>query len=257
MIFSVNYRSKHKQDAQEIKCPINQLGNIFAFIKDNPNKRYNIQTISDEPLSNKEQEQIELVKAVTDNYTVTCGIPSQLDTLVKKGYHAYLNLPATDWEYFGQLKELGVSDIRIDGPLGFQMDKIAMGKENIKIRVSPTVSPNSFMTDGKPNNFFIRPEDLKYYTPIDVIDFGRYSIKNQEMEDALFSIYNRGSFGYSLKDLMFNLPYDVNNLLFEDNFALQRLNCGQRCKEPGRHCHWCYNTFTVIEDSLKLIERSN
>ena len=42
MIFSVNYHSQYKQEAQEIRCPINQLGTIFTFIKDNPNKRYNI-----------------------------------------------------------------------------------------------------------------------------------------------------------------------------------------------------------------------
>lgn len=42
MKFSLNYRSKHKQEADEIRCPINQLGTIFPFIKDNPNKRYNI-----------------------------------------------------------------------------------------------------------------------------------------------------------------------------------------------------------------------
>jgi len=56
---------------------------------------------------------------------------------------------------------------------------------------------------------------------------------------------------------MVNLPYDINNLLFKEDFATHRLNCGQRCKEPGRTCHLCSNYFTVIEDSLKLIEKSN
>lgn len=55
MIFSVNYHSQYKQEAQEIRCPINQLGTIFTFIKDNPNKRYNI-TMKNSSFSVKERE---------------------------------------------------------------------------------------------------------------------------------------------------------------------------------------------------------
>lgn len=253
MIFSVNYHSQYKQEAQEIRCPINQLGTIFTFIKDNPNKRYNI-AMKNSSFSVKEREQIDLIKAVTDNYTISCGRIDQLRMLLTKGYHAYLTFPATDWETFAELQDLGVSDIYIDGPLGFQMDKIAAGKKETKIRVSPTLSPNSSLTRGDANDFFIRPEDLKLYTSIDVIDFNE---PDKDKEDVLFSIYNRGTFNYSLKDLMVNLPYDINNLLFKEDFATHRLNCGQRCKEPGRTCHLCSNYFTVIEDSLKLIEKSN
>lgn len=253
MIFSVNYHSKYKQQAQEIKCPINRLGAIFNFIKDNPDKRFNIITKGD-TLSPKEQEQINLVKEITDNYTVSCGRVDILRDLLAQGYHAYLAFPATDWETFAELQDLGVSDIYIDGPLGFQMNKIAAGKKDIKIRVSPTMSPNSSLTKGEPNDFFIRPEDLKFYNSIDIIDFNE---TNTDKEDTLFSIYNRGTFNYSLQNLMSNLPYDINNLLFREDFVSHRLNCGQRCKEPNRSCHLCSNYFTVIKDSLNLIKRSN
>ena len=56
MIFSVNYHSQYKQEAQEIRCPINQLGTIFTFIKDNPNKRYNI-TMKNNSFSASAKEQ--------------------------------------------------------------------------------------------------------------------------------------------------------------------------------------------------------
>ena len=254
MIFSVNYHSKYKKDAGEIRCPINQLGSLFEFIKSNPDKRYNIVAKDLGPILEKEEQQIELIKAVTENYTVECRTVVQLTALLYRGFNAHLTFPATDWETFSELQELGVTDIYIDGPLCFQMDKIALGKKNTKIRVSPTLSPNSTLTRGEPNDFFIRPEDLSLYTAIDIIDFNE---PEQDKEDALFSIYNRGTFNYSLKDLIINLPYDINNLLIKKDFAQHRLNCGQRCKEPGRSCHLCSNYFAVIEDSLKLIKKSN
>ncbi len=45
MQFSVNFKSTKKEDADEIRCPYNQLGRIYDFIKENPSKRYLIETI--------------------------------------------------------------------------------------------------------------------------------------------------------------------------------------------------------------------
>lgn len=42
MLFSVSYKSAHKQEADEIWCPWNQLGLLWEFIKDNKEKRYNV-----------------------------------------------------------------------------------------------------------------------------------------------------------------------------------------------------------------------
>lgn len=125
----------------------------------------------------------------------------------------------------------------------------------VKKRISPIISPNASLAAGKPNNFFVRPEDLRFYSPIvDIIDFKE---PNQDKEDALFTIYKRGTFNYSLKDLIPNFPYDINNIYFTDEFVSHRLNCGQRCKEPKSTCHLCGNYFNVIQNSLKLIKKTN
>lgn len=42
MKFSVNYKSSHKNLADEIRCDVDKLGYLFNFIKDNPGKRVNI-----------------------------------------------------------------------------------------------------------------------------------------------------------------------------------------------------------------------
>lgn len=70
MIFSVNYQSEHKQEAGEIKCPYNQLGLIFDFIKSNPNKRINITGCDDTVDMKKLIEQVEFVKEVASDYTI-------------------------------------------------------------------------------------------------------------------------------------------------------------------------------------------
>lgn len=144
--------------------------------------------------------------------------------MLNKGYHAYLATPVTDWETFLTLKRLGVSDIYIDGPLGFSMNKIVRGKEDVKIRVSPSVSPNTVLSaESNLTSFFIRPEDLDLYDDyIDVIDFQTAKL---EKENKLFDIYKRKSFMFDLALLIDNLNDSINNLYVTNDFGLERLNC--------------------------------
>lgn len=258
MKFSLNYKSKHKQQADEIRCPINQLGTIFSFIKDNPDKRYNIIIADDSPIArDKMIEQIEYVREVAENYTIQCGNIPTFRSLVDAGYNAYLRFPVTDWETFRYLQTIGASDIYIDGPLGFQTSALVKGKDSVAIRVSPTVSPNTALSikDTNANSFFIRPEDLeKYSNAIDIIDF---KVANQEKEDTLFQIYKRGTFGFNLKELIEGLNYTVPNLFITPDFAQNRLNCGQRCKIPGKSCHLCDTQFSLTNTVLSYFEKAN
>lgn len=133
------------------------------------------------------------------------------------------------------------------------MDKIKEGKKNSLIRVSPTISPNAALDKiKKPNMFFIRPEDLQLYSPIDVIDFRE---PNQETEDALYSIYKRGTFNFNLNELVKNLNNDTNNLFIQEDFAKMRRNCGQRCKTPGYMCRYCECYFNILHYSFDLLEK--
>ena len=142
MIFSLNYHSDNKKKAGEIRCPYNQLGTIIKFLKENPNKRCNI-IIPDELTQvqlTRLAEQVEIIKTIANDYTIQCGNIYQLNDLKDMGYNRYLRFPVTDWETFQELREAKVSDIYIDGPLGFQMDLLEKYKGDIKIRVSPTIS---------------------------------------------------------------------------------------------------------------------
>lgn len=179
------------------------------------------------------------------DYTIECDQISAARKLIEDGYKAYLKYPISDWESFDALVDLGVSDIYVDGPLGFQMYnlRLAVKDKNILIRVSPTVSPNSSIVGSKPNSFFIRPEDLHLYEKIiDVIDF---RVQNQDKEDVLFTIYKRGTFNHNLKDLIEDCRFNVPNLFLKPEFGRARVNCAQRCKIPGRSCHLCDTQITL------------
>lgn len=238
MLFSVNYHSKYKQQADEIKCPYNQFGQIYKFLKDNRNKRY---VIADASLDALEDviSQADIIKDEVRDYTIECSQIAAARNLIAEGYKAYLKHPVADWDSFAALVKLGVSDVYIDGPLGFQAQELRRAIENSKvsIRVSPTVSPNSSIVGASPESFYIRPEDLHLYEKsISVIDF---KVTSQDKEDALFAIYKRGTFSYNIKDLIENCQFSVPNLFLKPEFGQARVNCGQRCKIPGHSCHLC------------------
>lgn len=215
------------------------------------NKRYLI-VVPNNADVDKAIKQIDLVKTIVSDYTIQCEDIQQLKQFLNKKYHAFLKYPVSDWETFYYLRELEVSDIYIDGQLGFQIKKLGEGKGNIKIRVSPTISPNASIATRKPiSSFYIRPEDLSLYKDvIDVIDF---KVQTQDLEDTLFSIYKRGSFIYNIDALIKDLPQGINNLLFKEEFAKHRLNCGQKCKIPGYSCHHCETYFNITQQLNNLI----
>lgn len=252
MKFSVNYQSKHIARADEIRCPYNQLGSIYKFMLNNQDKRYNIiLTNVDSKDFKKAIEQIEVVKNKVADYTIQCDSIAQLDSLISSGYNAFLSFPVSDWETFSDLIDLGVSDIYIDGPLGFSINALSLKRGKTLIRVSPTVSPNASFSSNKASSFFIRPEDIILYNNvIDIIDFKE---TKQEKEDALYTIYKRGTFNYDINVLVAGLP-NVNNLMFTLEFAETRLNCRQRCKIPGYACHYCPTYIRIIENLVNLTQ---
>ena len=247
MILSVNNNSPYKNAAGEVRCASNQLGTIFDLVKEYPNKRYNIIVTKEESLKTLMQ-QVDYIKAVANDYTIECSDLFTLKELLKQGYNSYLKYPVTDWETFQGLLHLGVSDIYIDGPLGFQTKAIAKGKKNVKIRVTPTNSPNASLMAPSASHFFIRPEDVSLYeSAIDILDLRSQDI---EVENSLFSIYSRGTFNFNISELIKNVPTEVNNIALAD-FAKKRLDCGQRCKVPGNHCKWCDTQFLFVHKATK------
>lgn len=259
MQYSISASNINKVDAYEIKCPLNKLNDVLDYLKTHSNKRCNI-ILKDNEIPQYFYEQINLIKAIAPNYTIAVNNFKILEKLLKENYNAYLAYPINDWETFMNLKELGVSDIIIDGALGFQMERIKQAKENINIRVSPTISLNATLAPpDSPNeySFFIRPEDLHLYEDyIDIIDF---QASTAVQEKAYFDIYNRGYYDYDLSILVPHLHCKVPNPLISSKlFATNRLNCEQKCKIPGkRFCSSCLTHFEIAKDLYSSLMKNN
>lgn len=256
MIYSVNYQSKNKLAAGEVRCAYNQLGQIYDFMKEHPDKRYVI-TVKPDTDYQKLKQQVNYVRAVVNNnYTIECS-DYYIMQLVRENLgddiSVFISYPVADWETFNNLISIGVSDIYIDGPLGFDMETISKKKGNVKIRVSPTISPNVALFPKRSEcSFYIRPEDINsdFYTAIDVIDF---HMDKQEQEDTLFNIYNDGVFMSDINKLIPGLRPGVSNISLSamGDIAKVRSNCKQRCESDG-NCHHCSLAFLLCENMQKV-----
>lgn len=244
MKYSLSFQNQNLQP-YEISAPLNQLGYVRA-----PVQRVNIQLDgAEEPL-----HLLESIEALTRkgyDYTCSCTSLVLVKLLLSKGIKAYVRWPVTDWETFTYLSDLGVSDILIDGPLGFQHDKLFNRKNNqILIRAIPNYSSIAAIGKLRPSSFFIRPEDTFYYTGIDILEFYHNTI---EQEETLFTIYNRGTCLLPLNSLIPELEDSIPNAVISgEEFTERRLNCGQRCMnpEPIHHCNYC----KIYLDFLKNVE---
>jgi len=249
MIYSATNQALHPD---ELRTASNQLGRVIEYLRDNPTTRVCVQYNSKDSIDVLENE-LSKLSLVTTNYTVSTKAFSQLREMLHRNIPAYLDFPVTDWETFSNLADWGVTDILIDGPLGFQMEQLSKRKENIKIRVRPHASVNASLSmDDNENSFFIRPEDIDTYSPfVDIIEI---FCENKETEETVFNIYKRKSFNSDLSLLIKQLNYSVNNPLIMPDFVQYRLNCGQVCKRSPGRCQMCKNVLDMTNFVVKAFK---
>lgn len=241
MLYSLHFNSQYKDEAEEIKIDYNGLSKQFDYIKEHPNKRYNIQLNTPE-IPEGFVDLLVFTINTAISYTICTPHIYVLKELLKKGYNTYFKYPVSDWETFNLLKDMGVSDIIIDGALCFEMSEINGAAIGLILRTSPTGFRNNLRNDDKsyPNSWYIRPEDIEQYNAyIDYVEFN-------DKEDTLFRIYKRKSFPHSIDTLFPQIKSKVENGLIPSTFVKHRLNCGQACLKPFHRCHLCNNEMQVI-----------
>lgn len=244
MIYSA---SNYTLAPDELRAASNQLGRVIEYLRQNPNTRVCIQYNPKDSIDVVENE-LSKLSIVTTNYTISTKAISQLKEFLNRGIPAYFDFPVTDWEIFSYLSALDVTDILIDGPLGFQMEQLNKRKGNVKIRVRPHASVSaSFSVDDNVNSFFIRPEDIPSYEPF--VDILEITGGNKEQEETIFNIYKRKSFAGDLSVLVKQLHTNIPNPYVLPDFAQQRLNCGQRCMRNPSRCAICKN----LIEATKLV----
>lgn len=160
----------------------------------------------------------------------------------------YWGYPVSTYYDLQALKELGVSYVRLDAPLFFEMDEIK--KIGIPVRAVPNVA--CFGEIPTKNGIFgtwIRPEDVELYE--DYIDTFEFEDCDMKKESALYRIYaEQKVWNGPLAMIISNIETKAENHLISQDATKIRINCGQRCQKADR-CRICERALRLA-DSEKL-----
>lgn len=190
----------------------------------------------------------ELIKTYADAYdgTICCALANKEQMTICKLHEInfYYKYQINTFYELQALKEYGVSYVLIGAPLVFDLKNVA--RYNIPIRVIPNVAYEPYLDhqDGIIGQW-IRPEDVdKYEQYVAVLEF--YAPKALEKEAALFRVYaEQKQWPGNLNLLIDNLGIDASGRFYdEDNFAIRRMNCRQKCIS-GKTCRYCYDQFNT------------
>ena len=134
------------------------------------------------------------------------------------------------------MKVLGVSYVRLGGPLFFSMEKVK--KFGIPVRAIPNIASEwPWPGDNGITGTWIRPEDVELYS--NYVDAMEFENCNLQQDRGFFRIYaEQQAWPGDMTMIISNLHTDALNRLVHPSLAETRLNCGQRCQETGR-CRYC------------------
>ena len=199
------------------------------------------------------ENNIELLEAAYEKgYNIAIILPDiyYVERLKNKGVPFFLGAAARSWDEFVGFLSLGVSDIYITCELGFELDKIsAIAKENgVQIRCYANISQSSWRNEKGLKGFFIRPEDVDFYSQyVDVIEF----YDAVEQQNVLYDVYfHSKEWNGKLREIIKGLSCDVNNYyILGSEFARRRSECGKKCLK-GNRCQLC-DRLVELADSLE------
>lgn len=255
--------------ADEISIRYIEDKGLVDFIKKYEEKRINLRIIT-KAFSEKELLKLAAIKKQypSFNFAIAMDEPHGLLAYECKDREIpfYVATPCRDWETFNYLiKELGVSDINVSGPLAFELPKVKRFLERLDRKVQVRITPNfmeSITSVCHPlQTFFVRPEDLELYEPyVDVVEF-----EGIEHQDTFFNIYAKEkAFIGKLNQLIYNFPLQINNIGLSRLFTERRINCGRECLAGG-YCDRCFSmmrlaekiTPKLVEDLKKKVKKNN
>lgn len=231
------------EKADEIMLEYNRKNlKIIDYIKEHSNQRIilNISNL-DEALQYKEIEKLNAIY-VENKLNFSIKLPSYNEKI--KDLLSSLQVPfffdwiVTDWDELLGYIQLGVSDVYIGNNLGFELDKVAevAHQNNVQIRVFPNVAQSSWKETSGLKKFFIRPEDVTFYSDyVDVFEFWGTDLKKQEI---FYKIYSKQEWFGSLNEIIYELNEELDSRYIIPRFAEKRVRCKKECLKGGK-CQIC------------------
>jgi ferredoxin len=109
---------------------------------------------------------------------------------------------------------------------------------------------------------FIRPEDVKFYTPF--FDTMKLATRVSKYPSMILNAFVRGSFNGNLLELLEPdysaglFPYIINNRCFPENFGKYILLCNKKCQD----CGYCESVLENVlcnlkEDAICAVDKPN
>ena len=228
---------EYLEAADEIKLPFYKMDTIEEIHKQYPDKTVVVEIF--EYPSDEIIKDLKMYNGLLRGNLKVCA--SALEPYKSLGLKVFMGYPITDFYTLDGLKNAGVSDVRVAGPLIFNLQAVknVLKGTDISIRVTPNVA----YTDGLPHpngicGGWIRPENLADYDDvIDIIEFE--DVAKAVKEEVLYRIY------FIDKQWLGDLNSVITNLgvnFYVENSALslmeKRKTCKQTCMSGGI-CHLC------------------
>ena len=160
----------------------------------------------------------------------------------------FTNPVTTIDQLYGFLK-YNPTDMYICEELGFFLDKISkiLHNNNIKLRVYPNICQSSFPETPSIKTFFIRPEDISFYSSfVDIFEL----ISDEKRQKILFKIYKEETWFGKIKDLIPTFKGELDSKYIIPSFGAIRSKCGKRCLYKPESCAIC-DRFLELSDTLK------
>lgn len=167
----------------------------------------------------------------------------------------FFSTAAQDWATFYLLLSYNPTDIYVVGELGFELDKLnkIAQSHNCSLRIYPNISGADFFNDKGLRNFYVRPEDINFYSRfVNVCEF--YTSEDIDKELVYYKIYAKDKKWWGpLNEIIIGLGADIDNRYIGPEFSWFRSSCGLKCMK-GENCKICP---LVIEMSHRTAEREN
>lgn len=201
------------------------------------------------------QEVLNIVIAVEDT--------NIMDFVKTLNFPVFWSYPVTTYWELNGLLNLGVSQVLLDAPLFFDLEKVKnICGDGVELRAIVNKCYNNYMTrkDGICGTY-IRPEDITMYSKY--INHFEFDAKNLTQERILYNVYTKDTFWPdNLNILLTNFNVNVNNRGFEGlpepyhekSFAERRMNCKQICQQDPYRCKFCYTVIDFINAVQKKMK---
>ncbi len=178
-----------------------------------------------------------------------------LDIIKKNNFNFYFFTKISDFDTLHGLIKYDPTSVFIANELCFDLARvrkvIEKSKKDIKIRTLVNISQTSWIYTPSIKTFFIRPEDVDFYSKyIDIYEFfGDYKKQNTLFEIWAFDKKWDGK----LKEIISGFTDDVDNsYIVNERFAEARSTCRKNCLSGGT-CLICDKTVELA----KTIKESN